>query len=73
MGGLGLCKCSVFYTCDRSTDTITEQKVKVQVRHVYAHAQYKLLARDGKIKINLRSRMDSKKEKGCLMKVCLHS
>ena len=30
MCGLGLCKCSVFYTCDRSTDTITEVKVKVQ-------------------------------------------
>ena len=34
---------SVFYTCDRSTDPITEQKVKVQANHIIAHAQYKLL------------------------------
>ena len=28
---------------DCNTDTITEQKVKVQMKHVYAHAQYQLL------------------------------
>ena len=70
MGGLGLCNCSVFYTCDRSMDTITEQKVKVQVRQNVMRMLSINCYRDGKIKINnnLRSRMDSKKVKGCLMR-----
>ena len=37
--GAGLCKFSVFYTCDCFTDPITEVKVKVQEKHVNAHDQ----------------------------------
>ena len=53
MGGLGLCKCSVFYMCDHNTDTITEQKSKYRVNTFMRMLSINCY-RDGKIKLILK-------------------